>query len=111
MVAKQSSYDFCALACGIHNVVELSWWDTLAFEKCKTTGALKMDVADKLETINDRVISPDRGVKITFVPAQHWTSRHPFDRNTCLWGGFSMVSKNYRFLFTGDTVCMCALDA
>lgn len=68
------------------------------------TGRVDAEVADKLETNEDRIVPPDEGLKITFVPSQHWTSRHPFDRNTCLWGGFSLVSNNQRFLFTGDTV-------
>lgn len=29
-----------------------------------------------------------RGIKLTFVPAQHWTRRTPFDTNTSHWGGF-----------------------
>lgn len=29
-----------------------------------------------------------KGVKLSFVPAQHWTRRTPFDTNTSHWGGF-----------------------
>lgn len=45
---------------GFRNCVELGWWE-------------------------DAVI---RGVKISFVPAQHWTRRTPFDTNTSHWGGY-----------------------
>ena len=45
---------------GLPNVVELGWFESF------TTGDLK----------------------ITLVPAQHWSMRMPWDRNTRLWGGF-----------------------
>ncbi|WP_172197005.1 MBL fold metallo-hydrolase [Saccharibacillus qingshengii] len=40
--------------------IELAWWEELVFE----------------------------GVRITFVPTQHWTRRTLFDANTSHWGGF-----------------------
>ncbi len=40
--------------------IELSWWEEIVVE----------------------------GVKITFVPTQHWTRRTLFDANTSHWGGF-----------------------
>jgi N-acyl-phosphatidylethanolamine-hydrolysing phospholipase D len=45
---------------GLPNVIELAWWQSAQ--------------------IND--------VKITLVPAQHWSMRLPWDRNERLWGGF-----------------------
>ncbi len=45
---------------GLPKVVELGWWDTT--------------------TIGD--------LRITLVPAQHWSMRVPWDRNKRLWGGF-----------------------
>ena len=45
---------------GITNVVELPWW-----------GA---------HTVGD--------LRVTLVPAQHWSMRVPWDRNRRLWGGF-----------------------
>lgn len=88
---------------GITNVEELNWWDTIHLRRGNTAGKIDVEVADKLVTHDDRVVSPREGMKVTFVPAQHWTSRHPFDKNTSLWGGFALVSKNHRLLFTGDT--------
>lgn len=65
---------------GVTNCVELNWWDTY--------------------TVN----TPDgRNVTIVFTPAKHWTSRSFFDRNTCLWGGFAVLSEKNKFYFAGDT--------
>ncbi|NGZ77865.1 MBL fold metallo-hydrolase [Saccharibacillus alkalitolerans] len=44
----------------IGRCIELSWWEDVVVE----------------------------GVKITFVPTQHWTRRTLFDANTSHWGGF-----------------------
>ncbi|MBO2945549.1 MBL fold metallo-hydrolase [Paenibacillus sp. F411] len=48
------------VAKGFRRVIEMHWWETL------THG----------------------GVRISFVPTQHWTRRTPFDTNTSHWGGF-----------------------
>jgi L-ascorbate metabolism protein UlaG (beta-lactamase superfamily) len=32
------------------------------------------------------------GLTITFLPAQHWSSRTPWDRNKTLWGSWGLVS-------------------
>ena len=42
-------------------------------------------------------------IEIAFTPAKHWTSRHFFDRNLCLWGSFAVLSPSQRVFFTGDT--------
>jgi L-ascorbate metabolism protein UlaG (beta-lactamase superfamily) len=43
------------------------------------------------------------GLKVYFVPAQHWSSRSPWDRNQTLWGGWVLKSKDFSFYFAGDT--------
>lgn len=48
------------LSKGFRRVIEMQWWEST------TIG----------------------GVKISFVPTQHWTRRTPFDTNTSHWGGF-----------------------
>lgn len=60
---------------GLPNVVELAWWET-------------RDVGD---------------VKITLVPAQHWSMRVPWDRNKRLWGGFVIESVEGCAYHAGDT--------
>src|SRR5262249_45207311 len=40
---------------------------------------------------------------ITVTPAQHFSARHPFDRNHALWGGFTVDVGQRRVYFAGDT--------
>jgi L-ascorbate metabolism protein UlaG (beta-lactamase superfamily) len=62
-------------ATGIENVVELSWWESAQVG----------------------------GVRITCVPAQHWSMRVPWDRNTRLWGGFVYETSEGVAYHAGDT--------
>jgi len=43
------------------------------------------------------------GLRIHQVPAQHFSSRTPWDRNAVLWGGFVVEHPSLRFYFAGDT--------
>jgi N-acyl-phosphatidylethanolamine-hydrolysing phospholipase D len=60
---------------GITDVVELDWWDS-------------------------RV---ERGLALTCVPAQHWTSRSFFELNGRLWSGWVVAGRGRRLFFAGDT--------
>lgn len=61
---------------GFEAVEELDWWDSVA--------------------------GPN-GSRITFVPAQHWSARTPFDRRRTLWGGFVVEAAGSTVYFAGDT--------
>jgi L-ascorbate metabolism protein UlaG (beta-lactamase superfamily) len=41
--------------------------------------------------------------RLHLVPAQHWSSRTPWDRNQALWGGFVLERAHHRLYFAGDT--------
>lgn len=41
--------------------------------------------------------------KIVFTPAQHWSARNLFDKCESLWGGFFILSPNFKTYFAGDT--------
>jgi L-ascorbate metabolism protein UlaG (beta-lactamase superfamily) len=60
---------------GIDRVVELGWWESVEAG----------------------------GVRVTCVPAQHWSMRVPWDRNTRLWGGFVYESDDGVAYHAGDT--------
>ena len=60
---------------GLDNVVELAWWES--------------------HQIGD--------LKITLVPAQHWSMRAPWDKNRRLWGGFVYESPEGTSYHAGDT--------
>ena len=61
---------------GIANVIELDWWESTA---------------------------PVPGLKITYVPAQHWSRRRFWDTNHMLWGGHVIEAQGARAYFSGDT--------
>lgn len=60
---------------GYANVVELDWYDS----------------------------TEQRGVKITAVPAVHFSRRTLFDTNRTLWAGFMLEAGGKRVYFSGDT--------
>jgi N-acyl-phosphatidylethanolamine-hydrolysing phospholipase D len=60
---------------GLRNVVELGWFES--------------HVVD--------------GLKVTLVPAQHWSMRVPWDRNERLWGGFVYEGAEGVAYHAGDT--------
>ena len=41
--------------------------------------------------------------RVTYVPAQHFSARTPFNRNRALWGGFHVDGDGLRVLFCGDS--------
>lgn len=61
---------------GFLQAQELHWWEDTAFH----------------------------GVKFTFVPAQHWTRRNPWDMNTSHWGGWVIeIDRGPTIYFAGDS--------
>src|SRR5690606_2592921 len=42
-------------------------------------------------------------VKVSFVPAQHWSHRGATDTNEALWGGFVIEGSSARIYHSGDT--------
>ena len=42
-------------------------------------------------------------VRVSLVPAQHWSARSPFDRHQSLWGGFVAKYQDYSMYYSGDT--------
>ena len=61
---------------GFEDLRELDWWDMIEFNHM---------------------------LKVTFVPAQHFSARGLFDRQKSLWGGYMVESWGRRIYFAGDT--------
>ncbi|MBL6079430.1 MBL fold metallo-hydrolase [Belnapia sp. T18] len=60
---------------GIRGATELDWWQST-------------EVA---------------GLRVTYVPAQHFSARTLFDRNISLWGGFILEAEGATVYFAGDS--------
>ena len=60
---------------GMGSAAELDWWQSLEFG----------------------------GARMTYVPAQHFSSRGLHDRNRCLWGGFVIEAQGAVVYFAGDS--------
>lgn len=60
---------------GVRHITELDWW------QCAGTD----------------------DVRVTCVPAQHFSGRTPFDRNSTLWSGFVLEVHDRAIYFVGDT--------
>lgn len=59
----------------ITNVIEFDWWDQLVIN----------------------------GLKVTCIPAQHWSNRGIADFNKTLWSGWAVSAPDFQFYFAGDT--------
>lgn len=62
-------------AAGLRDVIELGWWESHV----------------------------EGDLRITLVPAQHWSMRAPWDKNKRLWGGFVYESPEGTSYHAGDT--------
>jgi L-ascorbate metabolism protein UlaG (beta-lactamase superfamily) len=60
---------------GIEHIEELDWWEN----------------------------AHTAPLPVALTPAQHFSARHPFDRNRALWAGFLIEASGRRILFAGDT--------
>ena len=60
---------------GISEVEELDWWQSRHVQ----------------------------GLTLICLPAQHWASRTPWDRNRRLWASWALLGRDRRVFFSGDT--------
>ncbi len=82
LAARDSPPVFCPLGlepllrkAGLREIFELDWWESRSW----------------------------KGLEIHCVPAQHFASRTPFDRNKTLWCGWVFGPDAQRIFFAGDT--------
>jgi N-acyl-phosphatidylethanolamine-hydrolysing phospholipase D len=43
------------------------------------------------------------GLRIVFLPSQHWSGRGAFDQRETLWGSYAVIGPQHRFYFAGDS--------
>lgn len=60
-------------------------------------------IAERVQTLDWWQDTNLNGVKITFVPAQHFSQRSLFDSSATLWGSFVVEARGLKFFFAGDT--------
>lgn len=46
---------------------------------------------------------PDNNLRITYLPAQHWSNRFGWDTNETLWGSFMIEADGLNIFFGGDS--------
>jgi L-ascorbate metabolism protein UlaG (beta-lactamase superfamily) len=68
------------LARGLDKVRELDWWES-----------------------TELTARSGKKVRVTLVPAQHWSRRGLTDENRSLWGGYVIEGADASFYFAGDT--------
>ncbi len=66
-----------------NKIIELDWWENFKFPNSQ--------------------LNNSKFLEITYVPAQHFSSRFLDDKNSTLWGGFVIKSSNKKIYFAGDT--------
>jgi len=49
------------------------------------------------------LVDPNGWVRVTFLPAHHWSARSLFDTNRSLWGSWMIEYNGYKIYFAGDT--------
>ncbi len=69
---------------GYKNVMEMDWYQTNLLQ----TSSLQTDQGK---------------IKLTCLPASHWSRRIGQERNTTLWAGYLLEYKNQKIYFSGDT--------
>jgi N-acyl-phosphatidylethanolamine-hydrolysing phospholipase D len=65
---------------GVRRVVELDWWDEASVEP-----------------------RPGSAIRVTALPAQHWTRRGLRDTRRRLWCSWAVATSSYAFMFCGDS--------
>ena len=101
-------------------IVELEWWQSAKFYNESHNNYFSnenqislIEVTEPLAWTHSTNDNHNNEIVVTCAPAQHWSSRSPFDRNTRLWASWAIHSKTPQyedmqsielsFYFAGDT--------
>ncbi|OJJ42116.1 hypothetical protein ASPZODRAFT_137472 [Penicilliopsis zonata CBS 506.65] len=70
--------------CGILNAVELDWWEDI-------------------DLTLSSPLNEDITARVSCLPCQHTSARHPFNKGVTLWASWSVSSGGKSVYFAGDT--------
>ncbi len=86
--------------CGVTHVLELDWWGSAVPDIPRfVSGAGKASTRSSAAPISMQVTA----VRVTAVPAQHFSGRGARDRNRSLWCGWVVEVGGARVYFAGDS--------
>ena len=110
-VMNEKDLDFVSLITISHNHYDHLNWETLSnFNREKVKYLVPLRTEQNFSSSYKFVAGMDwytnlnhQGVKVHFVPVQHWTKRTPWDRNEELWGGWIFEKNGVKIFFAGDT--------
>jgi len=83
------------------------------FQSPTTRALIPLKMSSLIRSMNKRIDTQEaswyqeysigESFRVTFLPAQHWHLRVPWDRNKVLWGGFIIQAAGSTIYFAGDT--------
>lgn len=87
------------IECGIHNVVEMDWWDDINL----TLSSLSAEKRLSTTSSSNHPASSDIDARISCLPCQHTSARTPWDKGETLWCSWAVESGGKKVWFGGDT--------
>ena len=94
------------LDCGIHNVVEMDWWEDVDLTLSQTSTEKSVSPASETPSA-----SSDITAWISCLPCQHTSARTPWDKGVTLWCSWAVESGCKKVWFGGDTGCMVFINS
>jgi N-acyl-phosphatidylethanolamine-hydrolysing phospholipase D len=85
--------------CGVHNVVEMDWWNDVDFTLSEAT-------QEKHTSTTSTSTSPSSSsitARISCLPCQHTSARTAWDKGDTLWCSWAVESGGKKVWFGGDT--------
>ncbi|MFC1533533.1 MBL fold metallo-hydrolase [Thermodesulfobacteriota bacterium] len=109
-IIKEKELDFVSTITLSHNHYDHLDWETLDNFDKNISYYVPLRVEKYFDQSYGLVTGMDwytsvnqNNINITFLPANHWSKRYPWERNETLWGGFLFEHRGTTIYFAGDT--------